>query len=57
MSARKDLYYYLIGSFKKINEDNLMQSEDNDAGGLAPTKEADDAMRKLDRLELNISIK
>ena len=57
MSARKDLYYYLIGIFKKINEDNLMQSEDNDAGGLAPTKEADDAMRKLDRLELNISIK
>ena len=34
-----------------------MQSEDNDDGGLAPTKEADDAMRKLNRLELNISIK
>ena len=47
----------MIGSFKKINEDNLMQSKLGDAGGLAPTKEADDAMRKLDRLELNISIK
>ena len=34
-----------------------MQSKDNDAGGLAPTKDADDAMRKLDRLELNIFIK
>jgi len=51
------LYYYLIENFKKINEDNLMQSEDNDDGGLTPTEEADDAMRKLDRLELNISIK
>ena len=51
------LYYYLIESFKKINEDNLMQSEDNDDGGLTPTEEADEAMRKLDRLELNISIK
>jgi len=51
------LYYYLIEGFKKINEDNLMQSEDNDDGGLTPTEEADEAMRKLDRLELNISIK
>jgi len=34
-----------------------MQSEDNDDGGLTPTEEADEAMRRLDRLELNISIK
>ena len=29
-----------------------MQSEDNDDGGLAPGKEADDAMRKLFRFLL-----
>jgi len=33
-----------------------MQNEDNDAGGLSPAKEADEVMRKLDRLQLNISI-
>jgi len=31
-----------------------MQSEDNDDGGLTPTYEEDEAMRKLDRLELII---
>ena len=34
-----------------------MQSEDNDAGGLAPVKEADEAMRKSDRSELKILVK
>jgi len=36
-----------------INENILMQIEDNDDGGLTPTQEADEAMRKSDRLELN----
>ncbi len=34
-----------------------MQNEDNDAGGLTPTKEAGEVMRKSYRLQLNISIK
>ncbi len=34
-----------------------MQNEDNDAGGLTPTKEADEVMRKSYRLQLNVSIK
>jgi len=38
------LYYYLIESFKRKNEYDLMQNEDNDAGGLAPVKEADEVM-------------
>ena len=28
-----------------------MQNEDNDAGGLSPGKEADEVMRKSDRLQ------
>ena len=42
---------------KEENEKNLMQSEDNDDGGLAPGKEADDAMRKLFRFLLKAFIK
>jgi len=34
----------LIESFKRENEYDLMQNEDNDAGGLAPVKEADEVM-------------
>ena len=34
-----------------------MQSKDNDDGWLTPVKEADEAMRKSDRFQLNISIK
>ena len=46
-----------MGSFNRENEDDLMQSENNDAGGLSPGKEADEAMCKSDCLQLNISIK
>ena len=30
---------------KSENENDWMQSEDNDAGGLTPTKEADEVVR------------
>ena len=33
-----------------------MKNEDNDAGGLTPTKEADEVLRKANRLQLNIFI-
>jgi len=47
----------LIESFKRENEDDLKQNENNDAGELVPGKEADEVMRKSYRLQLNISIK
>ena len=34
-----------------------MQNEDNNAGGLTPTKAADEVVCKADRLQLNIFIK
>ena len=40
----------MIERFKSENEDDLMQNEDDDAGGLAPAKEEDEVMRKSDRL-------
>ena len=55
MPAGVTLYYYLIESFNSENEDNLMQNEDNDAGGLTPGKEADEVMRKIKSLQLNIN--
>ena len=45
-AARHFFYYYLIESFNSENEDDLMTNEDNNAGGLTPTKEADEVWCK-----------